>query len=285
MKLSFSTLGCPDWTIEQIAAKAREYGYDGVELRVHADGKHLSPADAPDRAGRAGALFREAGVEIAALSAYAEYGSAEPAKAAENAGLTRALIRMACAAGAGMVRVYGGAGGKDEPLDRVADRVVRALRPLAAEAREAGVRLAIETHDVWNSGADLVKIVRGVGDPGLAVCFDIHNTLHVNHEWRESYALLKPHIAYCHIKDACPTINGGSRLVMVGAGELPLRDIVRQLKRDGFAGYLNLEWEKRWCPDLEPPERVFPQYLWKMRQEWAEAGGETAERNRAANPH
>jgi sugar phosphate isomerase/epimerase len=146
MKLSFSTLGCPDWTIEQIAAKAREYGYDGVELRVHADGKHLSPADAPDRAGRAGALFREAGVEIAALSAYAEYGSAEPAKAAENAGLTRALIRMASAAGAGMVRVYGGAGGKDETLDRVADRVVCALRPLAAEAREAGVRLAIETH-------------------------------------------------------------------------------------------------------------------------------------------
>ena len=33
MKLSFATLGCPKWTLEQIAANAKAMGFDGVELR------------------------------------------------------------------------------------------------------------------------------------------------------------------------------------------------------------------------------------------------------------
>ena len=33
MKLSFSTLGCPDWTMAQVIARGVEYGFDGVEVR------------------------------------------------------------------------------------------------------------------------------------------------------------------------------------------------------------------------------------------------------------
>ena len=33
MKLAFSTLGCPEWNLDQILAGARESGYEGVEWR------------------------------------------------------------------------------------------------------------------------------------------------------------------------------------------------------------------------------------------------------------
>ena len=33
MKLAFSTLGCPEWNLEQILAAARQSSYDGVEWR------------------------------------------------------------------------------------------------------------------------------------------------------------------------------------------------------------------------------------------------------------
>ena len=33
MKLAFSTLGCPEWNLDQILAAARESGYEGVEWR------------------------------------------------------------------------------------------------------------------------------------------------------------------------------------------------------------------------------------------------------------
>src|SRR3954467_14573997 len=34
MKTSFSTLACPDWSLDQVLDAAQTYGYDGVELRV-----------------------------------------------------------------------------------------------------------------------------------------------------------------------------------------------------------------------------------------------------------
>lgn len=33
MRLSFSTLGCPGWSFEQIMENAHEMGYEAVELR------------------------------------------------------------------------------------------------------------------------------------------------------------------------------------------------------------------------------------------------------------
>lgn len=268
MKLAFSTLGCPDWPIEKVVEKARQYGYDGVELRTHPDGKHLSPDVPPEKARELAKSFRDAGVRVFALSGYAEYSSRDPAKIRANEELTRKLVALANIMGATMVRVYGGRGEEGEDLARVAERVARVAKPLAEAAHGQGVRLAIETHDAWNRGTDLIRILDRAKSPGLTVCFDIHNTLHVNHEWQETYSILKTHIGYCHMKDACPGIEGGSGLVMVGAGELPLREILRALKKDKFTGYLSFEWEKRWCPELEAPERVFPQYLYKMREEW-----------------
>ena len=33
MKLSFSTLGCPDWDFGEVFAVAADLGYDGIEIR------------------------------------------------------------------------------------------------------------------------------------------------------------------------------------------------------------------------------------------------------------
>ena len=33
MKISFTTLGCPDWDLDTICRRGSEYGYDGVDFR------------------------------------------------------------------------------------------------------------------------------------------------------------------------------------------------------------------------------------------------------------
>src|SRR5688500_15268147 len=43
LRLAFSTLGCPAWTIEQAGEAARRLGYEGVEIRL-LDGE-IIPAD------------------------------------------------------------------------------------------------------------------------------------------------------------------------------------------------------------------------------------------------
>jgi len=34
----------------------------------------------------------------------------------------------------------------------------------------------------------------------------------------------------------------------------------------GYTGYLSLEWEKRWHPEIPDPEIAFPQYMERMRE-------------------
>ena len=33
MKIAFSTLACPDWSWQDITSAAKDFGYDGVEVR------------------------------------------------------------------------------------------------------------------------------------------------------------------------------------------------------------------------------------------------------------
>ena len=43
---------------------------------------------------------------------------------------------------------------------------------------------------------------------------------------------------------------------------------MKLLEEDGYPGYYSLEWEKRWHPELEEPEIVFPAYTeWMNRGE------------------
>lgn len=62
----------------------------------------------------------------------------------------------------------------------------------------------------------------------------------------------------------------GYRYVLMGEGDVPVLEILRRLKQMGYGGYLSLEWEKGWHPELEPPEIAIPDYIRKMKGYLAE---------------
>jgi len=57
------------------------------------------------------------------------------------------------------------------------------------------------------------------------------------------------------------TARLGYRYVKIGKGEIPLRDALTLVQRNGYDGWLTLEWEKRWHPEIEEPEVVFPHFV------------------------
>ena len=95
MKLAFTTLGCPDWSLQQVAEKAAEYGYEGVELRVADDGIHLLPDVSPQELRRARQVFDDAGVPIISLAGYASFSSPELDAVEGNRGPAKELIGIA----------------------------------------------------------------------------------------------------------------------------------------------------------------------------------------------
>jgi len=269
MKLSFSTLGCPDWTLEQTAENAAKMGYDGIELRTHADGNHCSSNATTTEARRVGEMFRANGVPVLSINGYTRFAYTDAAEVAANQALMRKLIPIAEAMGAPYIRTFAGQIPKGASFDAMVETVGCALQPLAREAAARGVKIGIETHDDWCAGAALLKLIGYTGTQGLGIVYDIFNAFHSGKEsWDETYRLVKSHICYCQLKDAYTGADGKHHYVLLGAGDLPARQILARFKQDGYAGYFSFEWEKKWHPEIEPPEKSFPHYVRKVRRIW-----------------
>ena len=46
-----------------------------------------------------------------------------------------------------------------------------------------------------------------------------------------------------------------------GTGQLPLAQAIALLKANNYEGWIVLEHEKRWHPNLPEPEEIFPAYV------------------------
>jgi sugar phosphate isomerase/epimerase len=103
--------------------------------------------------------------------------------------------------------------------------------------------------------------------------WDIHHTYRAGESPEQSVADLGKSIAYVHVKDGRPRTDTseGWELCLINEGIVPLREAFSALKHDGYDGYLSLEWEKKWHPDLADPEIALPQALPWLQRFWQEA--------------
>jgi sugar phosphate isomerase/epimerase len=259
MKLSFATLGCPAWNLEQIAERAHAMGFDGVELRGVA-GEHLGPDETPNERRRIRELFASNGIAIAAIMGYSRFTMTDPRQRADNQAVFAKFIETARDIGCPTIRFFGGA---QEGTDREANirRVAESLKPLAEQAARAGVRLALETHDDWCRGANVRAVLDSVANPALGVCWDVANSFFVEPP-AATYNAIKDRICHVHFKDARQNADGqGHHSCLPGNGEVDLRQALRLLHAGNYRGYLSFEWEKKWEPQLEEPEKAFPYYI------------------------
>src|SRR5829696_7130294 len=69
MKFAFSTVSCPAWDFQTIVARAKEYGYDGVEIRGFLNESVLTAANVfLTDAAKVRRTFENSGVEICCLA-------------------------------------------------------------------------------------------------------------------------------------------------------------------------------------------------------------------------
>ena len=49
--------------------------------------------------------------------------------------------------------------------------------------------------------------------------------------------------------------------MLLGEGEVPVRQMLALLAAGGYPHWISVEWEKRWHPGIEGPEIALPQHL------------------------
>ena len=259
MKLSFSTLGCPNWDIEQIAENAAKYGYDGVELRSADDG-HVSVHMTYDERKIVKREFDDRGVEICCLSCYSNFSSKCEDDLLQSKNVLLQSVDLANDLNARYIRAF--IGNVDEGIteDDVIKNTVEYLKPCCEYASTKDVHILIETHDYFITGEKVIKILEAINlINGIGVVWDIHHTIMSNEKPEETIEILGDFIKHVHIKD-----TNGTKECLPGEGILDINKVVSLLKNKNYSGYYSFEWERRWKDYLEEPEVAFPWYVRHM---------------------
>jgi glucosamine-6-phosphate deaminase len=274
MKLSFSTLGCPSWSLARVIDAAGRYGYDGIELRFLEDGDALW--ERPDLRGAGAretlARLADAGLEISCVDSRSFFHHPDAAARRHALDEAKRSVDVAVAVGAPGVRVFGDRVQAGADLASTRGWIAESLAALRDAARPAGVEVWLETHGDFATGAAAGSLLELVSGEGLGVIWDPANAFSEFGESPEdgAHALGLARIRHVHLKDerrpAPPKAPLPWTPVLMGAGEFPAVSVLQTLQGLGYDRWVSFEWEKRWHPQIEEPEIALPHFVaWASR--------------------
>lgn len=284
-KIAFSTLACPGMALADAISLGRRSGYAGVELRL-IDGELIDPAMPATERARVRRIIDAAGLPVVAVDSSIRLTDDDPGPQLAQ------FLRIASDWEAPLVRVFGGAlpggtpsggtlpGGDRDRRDRL-EAAARVLEAAVPEAERLGVRIGVETHDAFSSSAVLAELLALAPSPDVGAVWDSHHPHRMGESPADVWASIGPRVLLVQVKDARSESmvlehgqaaaageagrrglrEDGWQLVLLGDGEVAVREMLGLLSAGGYPGWISVEWERRWHPEIEPPEVALPQHL------------------------
>ena len=267
MKLSMSTLGCPDWDFPTILQKYSALGADGIEVRV-LEG-HVEACDIPHFAAEnRNATFnvlKDHGLELSCFGASTNFhGSDEDTMRMIEAAKT--TIDTCSAMKIPFIRVFGDRITSPEAEETAIRKAGEGIKELCTYARGKNVGILMEVHGDYNTPNRLLKVAKIAGSPEFGILWDIEHSDKVFGDDIEAFYRPLAHLVrHIHVKNHIRLGDGRFQLCSIDEGDIPVPAIVAALEKDGFAGYFSYEWEKKWHPELADAQEEFPRYCAYMR--------------------
>lgn len=243
-RIAFSTVACPEWTLDRVALAAGQWGYDGIELRTRGYGSTDFACDpALTASGKVRALFEDAGVSIACLATtltfdtpirpmvlgYAFGDHEAPIRQAKR------LIDLAAQIECPFVRVFGFEVQAGATRPQTIELIVSRLRMVVDHADKTGVRIALENGGSFPTAADLRQIMDRIDTPLLVASYSTAVAAAAGEDAAAGMAALAGRLGLVKAK-------GLSTVIPAGACE-----------------WLVYELDRAFIPELPEPEAVLPE--------------------------
>ncbi|MBS1918128.1 MAG: sugar phosphate isomerase/epimerase [Bacteroidetes bacterium] len=267
--LSFSTLGCPDWTFKEIVEFASQHNYDAIELRgiqKQLDLLQCSEFNSPQNIADTIKIMQDHHLRFSDLGSSATLHFADPAERKKNLDEGRRFIDLAVKIKCPFVRVFPNNFPKDQDKNETIDLIVKGLLELGEHAKGSRVAVLVESHGDLVHSNDLEKVMKDAKHPHVGMIWDVANMWTITKEPpADVYAKLHKYILHTHIKDA-KLDDGKINYVFLGKGDVPIFDAIDLLANGDYKGYYSFEWEKLWHPEIAAPEQALAYYVDAMKK-------------------
>lgn len=237
--------------------KAKEMGFDAIEFT------DLQPPEGVGEEEYAQQIAQECkkvGLTVSNYTVFADFLANDPKTEAQRLMkkvdvaqiLGSTSMRHDAAWGFGPDRANRG-------LQNVVERLADGCRMVTEYAAQKGIRTMVENHGFFLQDADRVeKLINTVNHPNFGWLCDMGNFLCADKDPAKSCGKAAPYVFYVHAKDFIvksgnePNPGEGFfssragnylRGTIIGHGMVPVKQCLRVLKREGYDGYLGLEFE------------------------------------------
>lgn len=267
-RLSFSTLGCPEWDLPKIVDFAAKNEYDGIEIRGILRELDLTKCSdfSTNKISTTIRMVKDSRLKIIGLGSSAQLHHADTEKRKNSLDEAKKFIDLAHRLNCPYVRVFPDAIPKDQERNETFDLIIKGLLDLADYAAGSKVSVLLESHGDVVRTDDLHYIMKNAGHRHVGMIWDVCNMWSVTKEPpAEVYKKLKKYIRHTHIKDG-KMVGGKIQYKLLGRGEIPLFEAIDILSKGGYKGYYSFEWEKLWHPEIEEPEIALADFTQVMRR-------------------
>ena len=268
MKLAFSTLGCPNWELDQIVETAKRLGYDGVELRAIGGSLDLlARAEfTSENVRTTRALFEDYNLEVCCVDTSCVFHSPHQTERRAEVDLALRHAELAAELGASLIRVFPDkiqpGSSRSETRDCIVESLLRLSQRLPFE-----VDVALETHGDFAQAESATEILRLVSHPQVSLIWDVANSLSTGDSIEEAGQIVWPYLSHVHLRDARPVADSEHWLpVLAGAGKVSFAQTLATLEGLKYDGFVSFEWEKYWHPEIEEPEVALPDFINAIRK-------------------
>lgn len=265
MKLCFSTLACPAWSLDQMIDVCKSSQIGGIDFRgIQNQIDTTLSADFTTQLDQTLASLKQNNIVIPCFNSSITLVTPAVDRWQQMLEEAQRTAELSKKTGTRFMRVFGGGIPKEMTRDEAINLGTRHLRQLVKICKSAGLKPLVETHDDWRTSQDMLTLVHSFSPEEVGVLWDIEHTVRVGETPGDTVNSLKRYLAHVHVKDA--KLAGEERLnLLLGAGNLPLADAINALKSIGYSGWYSLETEKRWMENAPGPEQSLPQFAEFMR--------------------
>ena len=266
--LSFSTLGCPDWSLEQITDFAVKHGYKGIEVRGILHEMDLPKCKEFSAQNIAGTqkLMQDKGLKFVNLGSGATLHFSEGSERRKNIDDGKRFIDLANKLSCPYIRVFPNNFQKNQTKAQTLDLIAKGLLELGEYAKGSKVIVLMETHGDLLYTDDLAQLMKMAEHKNVGLVWDMTNMwVKTKESPAYAYGKLKKYIHHTHIKNA--RLEGDKiTYTRLAQGEVPIFETIDLLYKNNYTGYYSFEWEKLWHPELEAPELAIADYAVEMKK-------------------
>jgi sugar phosphate isomerase/epimerase len=268
LKLSFSTLGCPDWSFEKILNFAVQNNYSGIEVRGiqrQMDLMKCKEFGSPENIAATRRLMKDKDLRFVDLGSSAEMHHSDVAERQKHLDDAKRFIDLAQKLDCPYIRVFPNKLPKEDRQPTM-DLIAQGLLAAGDYAKGSSVVVLMETHGDVVETAVIKQIMEAAKHPHVGLVWDVANMWTITKEPpAHAYSQLRDYIHHTHIKDAL-LVDGKPQYKLLGKGEVPIFEAIDLLRKGNYKGYYSFEWEKMWHPEIDEPEIAIADYSKAMKQ-------------------